>query len=123
MATDKQKSRTGDRKTTIRNKKRIAKRKESRGPSGGDSNKFSRREMNLTAALYANKPRVVEDVRKTGKLPKRISMLGAEIGLRVLIERRGTEIKLTPDEKLVYDAILREKRLPGGGAILVDEHQ
>jgi len=117
-----QKSRTGDRKTNIRNKKRSAKGKESKDPSGGESNRYSRRELKLTAALYANKPWGVDHVRKTGKLPKRISMFGAEIGLRVMIERRGTNIKLTPDEKLVYDAILKEKRLPGGGAILVDEH-
>ena len=121
MATD-QKSRTGDRKANIRNKKRSAKGKGSKDLSGKKSNKFSRRELKLTAALYANNPKVVDHVRKTGKLPKRINMLGAEIGLRVLIERRGTNIKLTPDEKLVYDAILKEKRLPGGGAILVDEH-
>jgi hypothetical protein len=42
--------------------------------------------------------------------------------LRVVIERRGMNIKLTPDEKLVYDAILKERRLDGGGSILVDEH-
>lgn len=47
MATDKQKSKTRDRKINIRNKKRSAKGKESKDPSGGESNKFSRRKLKL----------------------------------------------------------------------------
>jgi hypothetical protein len=40
--------------------------------------------------------------------------------MRLLIEARGTDVTLTPDEQLVYDAILREGRLPGGGIRLVE---
>jgi hypothetical protein len=47
-------------------------------------------------------------------------MGGGHIGLRLLIETRGTDIDLTPDEELVYDAMIRERRLPGGRAIVVE---
>jgi len=39
----------------------------------------------------------------------------------VIIRRRGRDITLSPDEQLVYDAILKDRRLPGGGVILVPE--
>jgi virulence-associated protein VagC len=64
---------------------------------------------------------VLDHLRATGKLPEDLEMPGAYIGMRLLIERRGTDITLTPDEQLVYDAILRENRLPGGSVHLVDE--
>jgi hypothetical protein len=79
------------------------------------------RELKITAALYASRPGVLEHVRATGRLPDKINMGGAHIGMRLLIEKRGTDITLTPNEKLVYDALIKEKRLPGGSAILVDE--
>ena len=40
--------------------------------------------------------------------------------MRLTIEERGTDPILTPEEQEVYDAILREKRLPGGMVHLVD---
>jgi hypothetical protein len=82
---------------------------------------YSERELKLTAALYAGRRDVLEYVRSTGKLPAEIPTGGAHIGMRLLIERRGVDIELTPDEQLVYDVILREKRLPGGAVHLVDE--
>jgi hypothetical protein len=84
--------------------------------SGGT---HSEAELKLTAALYAARPGVVEHVRATGRLPERINMGGAEIGLRHLIKDRGRDITLTEDEQLVYDAIVRDRRLPGGSAHLV----
>jgi hypothetical protein len=78
------------------------------------------KEIKLTAALYASRVGVVANVRSTGSLPANIPMGGGHIGLRLLIERRGTDIDLTPDEELVYDAIIRERRMPGGSARLVD---
>jgi hypothetical protein len=82
---------------------------------------FSERELKLTAALYAQMKDVLKHVRATGKLPQKMWHGGAEIGMRLLIERRGTDIKLTAEEKLVYNAILRCKRLPAGRVLLTDE--
>jgi hypothetical protein len=79
----------------------------------------SNKEIKLTAAVYAHRPWVVKYVKKTGKLPKNIPFAGDNIGVRVIIETRGTDITLTADEQLVYDAIVKEKRLPGGSVILI----
>ena len=78
-------------------------------------------ELKLTAALYTQFRGVLDHVRATGRLPETLGNGGACIGLRLLIERRGTDITLTPDEQLVFDAILRERRLPGGRAILIPQ--
>jgi hypothetical protein len=40
--------------------------------------------------------------------------------MRHVIEERGIDFELTEDEELVYDAIIREGRLPGGAVRLVD---
>jgi len=79
------------------------------------------RELKLTAALYAQRQFVMDHLRETGRLPEKIPTGGAHIGMRLLIERRGTDITLTDDEQLVFDALLRERRLPGGSVILLDE--
>jgi hypothetical protein len=84
---------------------------------------YSERELKLTAALYAKMKDVLKHVRATGKLPRKMSDGGAEIGLRLLIESRGPDIKLTAEEKLVYDAILRCKTLPAGRVLLIDEEK
>lgn len=41
--------------------------------------------------------------------------------MRLIIEERGTELTLTADEQLSYDAIIREGRLPGDAVRSVDE--
>ena len=82
-----------------------------------DSHKAGRmqdRELKLTAALYACNRAVVEHVRNHGRLPEKVHMGGAHIGLRLLIRERGNDIELTETEQLVYDAIIREGRVPGG---------
>lgn len=78
------------------------------------------RELKLTAALYARMG-AVEHLRQTGRLPDSIGGLWNVIPMRLLLEERGTDPTLTPDEQLVYDAILREGRLPGGAVRLVGE--
>jgi hypothetical protein len=70
--------------------------------------------------LYASRPGVLEQVRATGRLPEEVDMGGAHIGMRLLTEARGRDIALTPEEQLVYEAILREGRLPGHGVHLVE---
>jgi len=86
-----------------------------------NENASSDREIRITAAMYAGRPIVLEHLRKHGRLPDNIPMGGAATQLRILLERRGPDLVLTPDEQEIYDAILRERRLPGGRAVLVDE--
>lgn len=87
-----------------------------------EDNSYSIREIKVTAMVYATSKELVEQVRTIGKLPKNIAPGGFHIAARFLIERRGTDPTLTEDEKLVFDAIVRERRLPGGGVRLVDEY-
>ena len=82
---------------------------------------YSNKELKLTAAIYASRNGVLEHLRTTGRLPEKINTGGACIGMRLLIEKRGTNITLTPDEKMIFDAIVCERRLPGGGVILINE--
>lgn len=77
------------------------------------------RELKLTAALYAQSRRVVDYVRQHGRLPEEIPMGGAFIGMNLLVRERGKDLKLSEDEQLVYDAILRSGRTPGGRVVLV----
>jgi hypothetical protein len=84
-----------------------------------DEKQYTNPELKLTAALYAKRPGVIKHVRTTGNLPAEIPNGGMHIAMRKTIERRGRDITLTDDERLVYDAILSEGRLPGGGARLV----
>jgi len=84
----------------------------------GGASSCSDRELKLTAALYASRRWVVEHVRATGALPEQIHRGGAHIGARLLVDRRGTDIVLTDDERLVHEAIVREGRLPGGAVRL-----
>lgn len=57
--------------------------------SMGTESELSEQDLKLTAALYATRRSVVEQVRTTGRLPERIPTGGAHIGMRLLIERRG----------------------------------
>lgn len=72
----------------------------------------SERVTKLTAALCASRERIFKYLKEIGRLPDDLSLPGGWIGMRLLIEKRGTDITLTEDEQLVYDAILRERRLP-----------
>jgi hypothetical protein len=85
-----------------------------------EENRYSIKEIKVTAMVYASRHTIVDHVRATGKLPDVIPMLGFPVAMKVLIGRRGTDPDLTEDEKMVYDAILRERRLPGGGVILLE---
>jgi hypothetical protein len=81
---------------------------------------YTHPELKLTAILYAHNPQVVAYLKKNGKLPDVIHDAGFATGLRITIETRGVNPELSEDEYLVYEAILRENRLPGGGARLVN---
>jgi hypothetical protein len=80
---------------------------------------ITERELRLTAALYASRRGVVDHVRATGSLPEGFSLDGGAIGARLIVEARGTDITLTPDEQLVYEAIVRNGRPPKGSAFLM----
>ena len=82
---------------------------------------FCEEEIKITAILYAHKPKVVEYLKKHGKLPRRIDPGGMHIGMRVILRTRGRNPVLSEDEQLVYDAILRERRLPGGSVLIIQE--
>ena len=81
------------------------------------------KELKLTAAIYATKPGVVEFVREHGRLPDEIDTGGLHIAMRVILERRGPDLELTPYEQVVYDALVAARRFPGGRARLVDPGQ
>lgn len=85
-----------------------------------DTSSITEKELKLTAAIYAKSPETVAYVKEHGKLPKMEPKPWGAIILRVIIEERGTDITLTPDEQLIYDAIIRENRFPGGSARLVE---
>ncbi len=87
-----------------------------------NQNKFTEEELKITAILYANKPSVVEYLKKKGTLPKRIEPGGFHIGMNVIIRTRGRNPVLREKEQLVYEAILREGRLPGGVVRLLPEN-
>ena len=75
---------------------------------------YSYKEIKLTAAVYAQINGVLEHLKTTGRLPEEINNGGAHIGSHLIIRKRGTDITLTPDEKMICDAIMLERRLPGG---------
>ena len=85
-----------------------------------DLSDLTERELKLTAALYARMG-AVPHLRETGRLPDSIGGLWNVIPMRLVLKERGTDPTLTQDEQLVYDAILREGRLPGGAVRLLRE--
>jgi hypothetical protein len=92
-------------------------------PTDADaSQQASERALKLTAAVYT-KHLAADYLREHGRLPDRIGGLWSCIPMRLIIEERGTDITLTPDEQLVYDAIVRERRLPGGSVLLAEDSQ
>jgi hypothetical protein len=85
----------------------------------GTRRTLSDRERRLTAAIYAQIPGVLEHVRKVGHLPRTMPGGGRDIGLRVLVQRRGIDIELSEAEQIVFDAIGAEGDVPGGCAMLI----
>jgi hypothetical protein len=85
--------------------------------------RLNEKKLKLTAAVYAKKPYVLEHVRSTGRLPNEIRTGGDRIEMRLLVLRRGEDIFLTPDERLVYDAILRERGWAADAALPVKRYE
>jgi hypothetical protein len=86
----------------------------------GETRPMTHRERKLTAAIYAQLPGVLEHVRREGRLPARIGGGGREIGLRVLVQRRGIDIELTETEREVFDAIRGGGDAAEGWAVVID---
>lgn len=82
---------------------------------------FTEQELRFTAVLYANSPVLLGYLKKNGKLPRVFSAGGMPIGAKFVERNRGRNPELNQDESLVFEAILREKRLPAGGVILFDD--
>jgi hypothetical protein len=85
-----------------------------------DLSNLTERELKLTAAVYARLG-AADHVRQTGSLPERLGGPWNVIPMRLVLQERGTDVTLTPDEQLVYETILREARLPGGAVRLMEE--
>lgn len=79
--------------------------------------RFTDQELRFTAVIYATRPGLVEHLRTTGRLPDERELGGFPVAMRVLVDRRGRDVTLSEAEQLVYEAILREKRLPSGGVV------
>jgi hypothetical protein len=84
-------------------------------------NKYTVRELKLTAILYTTRSDVVEHVASTGKLPAKIPLGGFPTAMNYILKCRGLDSLLSETENLVFEAIERDKLLPGGGVILVEE--
>ncbi len=81
---------------------------------------MSDRERRLTAAIYAQLPAVLEHVRREGRLPRHVPGGGREIGLRLLVQRRGLDLDLSEPEREVFEAIARDGVAPPERAVILD---
>ena len=80
---------------------------------------YSDQELRFTAVLYATRKEVVCHLQEHGTLPAHFPPMGLPTAARVIERTRGRNPILNDVEQLIYEAILREKRLPGGGVVLV----
>ena len=72
----------------------------------------------IDAILYADRASILAHVKATGHIPK-IEKATFGCGFAHIIERRGSDPELSPDEQLVYDALLRDGTPPG--TVVVDD--
>jgi hypothetical protein len=82
---------------------------------------LTEQELKLTAAIYTSRESIVEAVRETGKLPEIIEPGGFPTAMNVRLRTRGRNLTLSEKEQLVYDVILRERRVPGACVKLLPE--
>lgn len=86
-------------------------------PVCDDAGLLSEQDLKLTAALWADQG-ADDHLRRSGRLPDAI---GDDSWWAVpqIIATRGTDLALTPDEQLVYDAFCREGRVPNSAVRLM----
>jgi len=87
------------------------------------THKYTEQELKMTAVIYATREEIVDHIHSSGKLPSRTPLGGFSTAMKFLLRSRRIEGSLSEKEQLVYDAILREKRLPAGGVILFQDSQ
>ena len=73
---------------------------------------ISERGRKIDAILYTGRGLVLEYVKATGHMP-RIDKASFGLGFAHIIAKRGPDPELTPDEQLVYDALVRDGTPPG----------
>ena len=73
---------------------------------------LSDRGRKIDAILYTGRGLVLEYVKATGHVP-RIDKASFGCGFAHIIAKRGPDPELTPDEHLVYDALVRDGTSPG----------
>jgi hypothetical protein len=73
---------------------------------------ISDRGRKIDAILYAGRGLVLECVKATGHVP-RIDKASFGCGFAHIIAKRGPDPELTPGERLVYDALVRDGTPPG----------
>jgi hypothetical protein len=83
--------------------------------------KFPIKSLKMTAAMYAKRKEVVDYIREHGVLPEKINAGGFPAMFGHNLHTRGVDLELTEKEQMVYDAILRSGRTPGGMAQVIDE--
>jgi hypothetical protein len=76
------------------------------------AHKYTERELKFTAVIYASRSEIVEYIRKNGKLPARVPLGGFPTAMNLFAVKHGTEVELSEEAGLVFDAILKERRLP-----------
>ena len=74
-------------------------------------------ELKFTASVYANTPAILDHIKVSGTLPDRWTYQQKLASARSLLAERGQKPVLNPDENLVLDTILHERRLPAGAII------
>jgi hypothetical protein len=82
------------------------------------THKYTERELKFTAVIYASRSEIVEYIRKNGKLPARVPLGGFPTAMNLFAVKWGTQVELSEEARLVYDAILKDRHLPAGGVIL-----
>ena len=85
------------------------------------THKYTEQELRFTAVIYATRDEIVEHIRTKGKLPAKAITGGFPTAINHIARNRGTDVALSEKEKLVYDAIVNDKRLPAGGVILFQD--
>lgn len=84
-----------------------------------DEGVLSERELRLTAALYA---RLGAHRRmRRGRLPRLEDDGCRWVPVQEIVRARGVDLSLTPDEQLVYDALCRAGRVPGGAVRVMEQ--
>ncbi len=84
-----------------------------------EKHRFTEQELDFTAVLNSTRGKVVNCLREKGALPKKLVPGGFPTTVKYIGRRRGLDPVLNEVEQQVYETIVREKRLPGGGVIIL----